>query len=427
MNHGRVIIIGLDGVPFPLLKNLTQTGIMPNTGGIIQDGLFKPMRSSIPEISSVAWSSIITGQNPGQHGIFGFTDLVPGSYNLRFPNYYDLGTPAFWDLAAGKSIIINVPSTYPVREMNGVHISGFVAVDIRKSVHPASLVTKLEELDYRLDVDSQKAHKDLDLFMEDLNQTLAARIETYRFLWDYTDWQIFMLTFTATDRLMHFLWSAYEDESHRYHRDFLEHFRKIDEIIGEINERISESDTLILLSDHGFERLDKDIYINCFLKDKGFLILREGNEPLLSNIDRPTKAFALDPARIYINAGGKYPKGTVRREEKRGLINELCSLFLRMKIDNRNVIREVHRKENIYCGPYLANAPDLVLIANEGFNLKGSIASSELASRGIFTGKHTYQDAFLLTNNKEVEGILPEQPSVIDAGRIIQELVKNIE
>jgi predicted AlkP superfamily phosphohydrolase/phosphomutase len=311
--------------------------------------------------------------------------------------------------------------------MNGVLISGFVSIDINKSVYPTSLIPKLEQLDYRLDVDSQKAHENMDLFMEDLDRTLAARIEAYRFLWDYMDWQVFMLTFTATDRLMHFLWSAYEDENHRYHRDFLEHFRKIDEIVGEINGKISESDTLILLSDHGFERLEKDIYINRLLTDEGFLTLRGTNEPSLANIDHTTKAFALDPSRIYINEDGKYPRGTITDKEKPTLINDLCSLFLSIEVDGRSVIREVHRKEDIYCGPYVDNAPDLVLIANDGFNLKGSLASSELVSRGIFTGKHTYQDAFLLTNNTEIRRFLPEQPSVIDEGKIIRNLVKDIE
>ena len=53
--------------------------------------------SSIPEISSVAWSSAITGVNPGKHGIFGFTDLAKGSYITTFPNYLALKAPAFWE------------------------------------------------------------------------------------------------------------------------------------------------------------------------------------------------------------------------------------------------------------------------------------------------------------------------------------------
>ena len=203
--NGKTVIIGLDGVPFGVLKDFAEAGVMANTAELISRGIFKKMYSSIPEISSVAWSSIITGQNPGQHSIFGFTDLFPDSYKMRFPNFNDLKSPPFWSLAKDKSVIINVPSTYPVKDMNGVHISGFVSIDINKSIHPAFLISELESLGYRIDVDSEKAHTDLNLFLEDLDETLTTRIKAAEYLWDYIDWQTFMLTFTGTDRLMHFL------------------------------------------------------------------------------------------------------------------------------------------------------------------------------------------------------------------------------
>ena len=311
----KTVIIGLDGVPFGLLKNLAETGIMPNTAKLIANGTFKKMSSSIPEISSVAWSSIITGTNPGEHGIFGFTDFAPGTYQFSFPNFSNLKKPPFWTKIAGKSVIINVPSTYPVKEMNGIHISGFVSIHPEKSTYPSSLLPKLKELNYRIDVDSAKAHKSLELFLVDLEQTLKARIKTYRYLWE-KDWQTFILVFTGTDRLMHFLWNAYEDKEHQHHQDFLDHFHQIDEVIGEINNKMSNGDSLIMLSDHGFEGLDKEVYINYFLKKEGFLKLEDTDEPTGTDIDYPTKAFALDPARIYLNLKDRYPRGSVRAEDK---------------------------------------------------------------------------------------------------------------
>ena len=65
----------------------------------------------------------------------------------------------------------------------------------------------------------------------------------------------------------------------------------------------------------------------------------------------------------------------------------------------------------------------MVLIAEEGFNLKGAMGAKELAGKGPFTGKHTYQDAFLLVSNEEVAAELGDYPSVIDAGRLIRSLV----
>jgi len=419
----RLIIIGLDGVPFPMIKEFAETGVMPNTARIIRDGFFRPMRSSIPEISSVAWSSIITGANPAEHGIFGFVDLHPHSYQMRFPNFCDLKAKPFWDCCRGKSVIINVPSTYPVRDMNGVHISGFVSIDINRSVYPASLIPELKNLGYRLDVDSQKAHKNLDLFLEDLEETLSARIKTIEYLWDYTDWQSFMPTFTGTDRLMHFLFDAYEDKAHKYHNDFLNHFRRIDAVIGDIDSKLAENDVLIMLSDHGFEKLEKDVYVNYLLANKGFLAFKPHSEPQLINIDSATKAFALDPARIYVNQKGKYPAGSIESDEKDSCLRALEGLFQSLEIDGRKVIKHICRKEDIYVGPYLRDAPDLVLIAEQGFNLKGAMSSKELAGKAIFTGKHNYHEAFLLINDSNLAGQITQNASVIDVGRLIQNFV----
>lgn len=419
----RLIIIGLDGVPYPLLEDFTQGGVMPCTADLISTGIFKVMRSSVPEVSSVAWSSIITGTNPAEHGIFGFTDLFANSYTMRFPNFNDLKLPPFWNLSEGKSIIINVPSTYPVKEMNGVHISGFVSIDIKKSVYPLSLIPRLNSMDYRLDVDSEKAHKDLRLFLRDLDQTLAARIKAAEYLWDYVDWQTFMLAFTGTDRLMHFLFAAYEDKSHKHHNDFINHFRRIDQAIGDIISRLREGDVLLILSDHGFETLEKDVYVNYLLSREGFLNFTTNAEPKLDNIGHRTKAFALDPARIYINQKGKYPAGSIASNDKEACSKDLEDLFQSLQVDGQKVIRHIYRKEDVYAGPYLDSAPDMVLIGEKGFNLKGSMAGKALVGKGPFTGKHTYHNAFLLIGNKDIAPDFTDQPTVVDAGRLIKSLV----
>ena len=419
-NNRRTVIIGLDGVPYDLLKNLSELGVMPNAKEIIQKGVFKRMQSTIPEVSSVAWSSIITGKNPAEHGIFGFTDLYPRSYKLRFPNFDDLKSPPFWNLIDEKSIVINVPSTYPVKEINGVHISGFVSIDFEKSIYPRSLISKLQELDYRLDVDSEKAHKSLELFLSDLDRTLKARIEAYRYLWNSQDWRLFMLVFTGTDRLMHFLWDAYEDSGHKYHNDFLEHFHKIDEAIGEINANIGDEDSLIILSDHGFEKLDKDVYINYLLKKAGFLKFKENSEPSISNIDYSAKAFALDPARIYINWKDKYPCGSVDRQDEKAILNDLEVLFNSLEIDSNKAVRYIYRKEEIYSGPFLNQAPDLILVGNDSFNLKANIKSDKLTDVPIFRGKHTLDNAFILVGNSEEKRNIADNLSVCDARGIFE-------
>jgi predicted AlkP superfamily phosphohydrolase/phosphomutase len=421
--NAKTIIIGLDGVPFGMLKDFAETGIMPNTAKILSKGIFKKMHSSIPEISSVAWSSIITGQNPGRHGIFGFMDLAPHSYKMRFPNFNDLKAPPFWDTWQGRSVIINVPSTYPVRQMNGVHISGFVSIDFEKSVHPKTLIPKLHEFDYRLDVDSQLAHTSLDRFLQDVDTTLDARIQAYRYLWGSCDWQTFMFTFTGTDRLMHFLWNAYEDKNHKYHNVFLDHFRKIDRTIGEITGNITDDDLLVMLSDHGFERLDKDVYISYLLMQEGLLKFKQGQDIELNNICYGTKAFPLDPARIYLNFKDKFPCGTVEQNETEDLLCQLENLFRSLEVDGRKVIRDIYRKEQIYSGPYLKDAPDLILVGAEGFNLKAKVKTNQLADKAIFTGKHTQDTAFLLFRGLSDESIIPDIPKVSDVKPIVEKSI----
>lgn len=425
MSRGRLVIIGLDGVPFEMITELAASSAMPNTHRIIQNGSSARVNSTIPDISSIAWSSIITGLDAGGHGIFGFTDLARGSYQLRFPNFRDLKAPPFWETCRTQSVIINVPSTYPVKPMSGAHISGFVSIEMAKAVYPPSLVSRLQEMDYRLDVDSQKAHTDMKLFLEDVDVTLKSNIAAYRFLWDYIDWRNFMFVFTTTDRLLHFLWSAWEDKQHVYHNIFVEHFRAIDRVIGEIAGRLGQNDDLLLISDHGFQRLDKDVYVNRLLMDKGFLSFESGKDPVPANIADDTRAFALDPGRIYVHSEGRYPRGSVKPQDTQRVLDAVTELFSSLEIDGRKVIRSIHRRDDIYSGPCTGDGPDLVLMANPGFNLKGLMAAPKLFSQGIFTGMHGYDNAFLISDKKDIS--LGDSPGVIDVGRLINRLAGSQE
>jgi predicted AlkP superfamily phosphohydrolase/phosphomutase len=421
-NSNRMVIIGLDGMPYRLIRDLAESGVMSNTRAIIENGVFKQMQSSIPEISSVAWSSIITGANPGHHGIFGFTDIPPRTYRLSFPNFNDLKMPPFWKhKGLGRSIIINVPFTYPANSLDGVLIAGFVALDLRKATYPPALVPKLNEMSYQIDVDSNKAHESLDLFLKDLDRTLQGRIAAYRYLWDKEDWQTFMLVFTGTDRLAHFLWDAYEDESHKYHRAFLDHLHQIDNVIGEIASRTNTGDSLLLLSDHGFELLEYDVYVNFFLSQESFLRFKKGPPESLADIDYGTRAFALDPARIYVNLEGKYPRGSVKPKDRESVVNELQSNFESLKVNGKKVVEQIYRKEEIYEGPYLDQAPDLVLVSGKGFNFKASPKARRFFEKDVFTGKHSQKDAFILINNPS-EHIIPKNCSVTDVVAVMNKL-----
>jgi len=430
MNERRLLLIGLDGMPFGLIRDMAALGVMPNTRDLISAGTFRPMTSSIPEISCVSWSSIITGENPGVHGIYGFTDLMAGGYGMRFPNFASLAARPFWEMREDRrAVILNVPSTYPARPMNGVHISGFVSPKLERAVHPASLLHRMGDFGYRIDVDSQKGHSSVSLFLEDLNETLDARIALAETLFEEEDWQTFMLVFTGTDRLGHFLWAAYEDEAHPNHSDFLDHLRRVDEGIGRLVGRLESDAGVIMLSDHGFERLDQDIYANQILEAEGFLKLDEvpGSDGRPSRrgpsaITEDSVAFALDPGRLYIHSEGRFPRGRVASSQRLRVVDDLVQLFGDLRAGDAPAIRSIFKRDDIYQGPLIDAAPDLVLVGAEGVNLRGSFRAANDLANEPFTGKHSHPDAFLLVRGSE-PSVIPEEPDVVDVVGIIEHII----
>jgi predicted AlkP superfamily phosphohydrolase/phosphomutase len=422
----RTVIIGIDGVPFRLMDELSKNNTMPNFAKLRKHGVFRKMASSIPEISSVSWTSIITGKNPAEHGIFGFTDLEAGTYNITFPNFTHLKAKTYWQRDSSKRyVIINVPSTYPAQELNGLLVSGFVSPDFEKSIYPKSLIPKLREMNYQIDVDASKGHTSKDALLEELFMVHDIRMSAIKKLWDSMDWDVFMIVFTGSDRIGHFLWDAYEDPGHKHHKQFLKYFSEIDKALGEILSRMNSQDNLVICSDHGMELTEANVNVNQILKEKGWLVLGEQPNLHYNNIIKGTKAFSMDPGRIYINRTEKYPKGSVQPDEVENIIKEMIDLFTNLEIEGKKVMKAAYRKEDIYKGPHLDNAPDIILLANKGFNLKSSLSdlSGESTIKpGILTGKHSQEDAFLFVKGKEHQEIVPKNPSVEDITEILQRL-----
>jgi len=407
----RNIILGIDGVPYELMDKLSDKNIMPNFKDLKSEYDFRQMKSSIPHISSVSWSSIITGENPGEHGIFGFTDIIPNTYSLCFPNFNALKSKPFWHQKPDKKhVIINVPSTYPAKQLNGIHIAGFVALDLEKAVYPHKIMTKLNNIGYEIDVDTKLAHQQSKaVFIDELFRVLELRKKAFDLFWDDIKWDIFMPVITGSDRIGHFLWGIYEDEKNQYHSRFLDYFREIDRNIGEFTSKLKDDDTLIILSDHGMEKIEQNVNLNTYLEDNGYLFLSDKLKRY-NRIKEGSKAFALEPGRLYINKKGKYPNGTVLKSDEKDVIDELKTLFYDLRFNNQKVIKKVYEKEEIYSGKMIENAPDLVLIENKGFNLKASIGKSEIFEKEeTFSGKHN-ENSFILIN-KDIE---IERPTVED-------------
>src|SRR5215207_3370449 len=85
LGKGRAVVLGLDGVPHSMLKKLIADGVMPRMARLVASGTLQRMESTMPCVSSVAWTSFRTSFNPGQHVITRFTDRHPGTYKTHFP------------------------------------------------------------------------------------------------------------------------------------------------------------------------------------------------------------------------------------------------------------------------------------------------------------------------------------------------------
>ncbi|HOW85325.1 MAG TPA: alkaline phosphatase family protein [Candidatus Aminicenantes bacterium] len=396
----RACVIGLDGVPYGMIVELARRGVMSTMARLMDIGRIHQMRASLPEISSVSWTDFMTGTDSGTHGIFGFTDFKPKSYGIRFPNFLDVKAPTIWDKLGAKgkkSVIINQPSTYPARKTDGVLISGFVALELARAVWPLSYRAALEQMGYQIDIDILRCRERPELLWPEINKSMAGGQKAVNFFWE-EGWDYFEYVVTATDRLHHLLWRAYEDPAHPAHQAFLDFYRHIDRLIGKIvaayHKLTNTYAGFYILSDHGFCGIEKEVYLNVWLEKNGYLRFLKPEPESLEDIHGRSRAFALDPNRIYLNYRSKFPKGSVERTARRALKEEIASKLSKLEYQGRPVVRRVFMAEEVYSGPQTSKGPDLIVVAEPGFDMKGSVRKKEIFGAPGLQGMHTWDDAF---------------------------------
>ncbi|MEI7449842.1 MAG: alkaline phosphatase family protein [Desulfomonile sp.] len=437
MNHAtKVAVLGLDGVPFSLLQDFFAKGIMPRLAETAKSGTFLRMETSLPCISSVAWTSFMTGKNPGEHGIFGFTDVWPDKLALRLPSFDDIRSTVIWNALPGKtSVVVNLPFTYPARPLNGILISGFVAPLFERSVYPQSMIAWLKSRNYRIDVDAVKGRQDRRFLVRDLFETLKIHSEVMLALMERENWDLFIGVITGTDRLHHFFFDAAQDPSHPLHKDFIDYYRMIDSFFSRFVERCGKSARLIVLSDHGFTRLKTQVYLNHILKTMGYISFVKSEPVSPEDIHPGSKAFAMDPSRIYLNSKERFSHGALNSKEAEmiriSLKKELESLrlidigFLNPQGSDRpedRVFTRVLLKEDIFDGKCIAWAPDLVVIPRSGYDPKGALNVRAATMTDIFTGMHTHDDAFLIVDDPDI-GKRLSQPRITDVFGLMMEVL----
>jgi len=404
----KTVVIGLDGVPYSLIKKLAQQGTCPNLSGLLQTGSLFEIKSAHPAVSSVAWTTFITGKNPAKHGIFGFSEKIPNTYDVFFPNYRHIMAKPIWEILENynkRSVVINVPSTYPASALNGILIAGFVAIDLERAVFPKSFVPLLKKMGYKIDVETQLIYKSREKLFEDLFLTLEKRKQAMLHFIKNEIWDIFIGVFTETDRLQHVFWESIEENDAAYSHLCREYYKILDGAVGKIVECLDNDTAFLLLSDHGFCKLKQEVYINTWFMDAGFLHFNTSPPKSLYTIGEGSKVYCMDPGRIYINLKGRERDGNVGTgTEYEKLRNRLISGLTELKAPllNTNTINTIHRREDIYHGKYFDMAPDLIIEPKHGFDPKGGVNKKEIFCNSIFSGMHTYDDAFVYVNNKHV-------------------------
>lgn len=401
----RVAVIGLDGAPASYLRARIAAGGLPNLAGLSRQGTLTSARAPLPPISSVSWAGASTGVNPGRHGVFGFVERRAASWDMTFTNALTIAAPTVWELAgrAGmRSVVVNIPGTYPAQPQpqRGVLVSGFVSPVFEKAVQPPELGGWLRDHGYMIDVDLSLGHTDLEAFWGQLVTHHEVRSRVLVRLLEREPCDLYYVAFTGTDRLHHFLWGQMERGEEPWASRFHEYYDRVDAAVGEVVRRLPDGCRLILLSDHGFCRLDHEVYVNRWLERDGWLALADPAVSIASIVPKRTRAYCMDPGRLYLNLAGREPGGTVLPSEYEAVRGELAAWAGGLPF-----VKYVATREEAFHGPCVDRAPDLVLESHNGWDLKGSVRTTELQGNGRLTGMHTADDAFVLVRGAHPSGV----------------------
>jgi len=398
----RVAFIGIDGVPYSLLADNFDE--FENLAAIASEGTAGAIHSIVPPESSACWPSLTTGVNPGETGVYGFQDRENDSYETYVPMGRDVQATRLWrrvEDAGNSATVMNVPVTFPPEREIQRMVSGFLSPGVDKAAYPDELRNYLESIDYKIDVNAKLGHDDDKAdFIEDAHETLDKRFEAFKHYIEEDDWDLFFGVFMTTDRVNHFLFEHYEKDG-EYKEEFLDFYRKVDRYIGELRARLGDDTTLVVASDHGFTTLEYEVHLNEWLQRDGWLEYETDEPDSLDDIGEETQAYSLIPGRFYLNLEGREPRGSVPEEEYDELRSQLKAEIESLEGPNgQPVAKRVETKEDAFRGSHDDIAPDLVIIPNNGFDLKaGFKGGQDVFGKGPRNGMHTFDNACLFIDD----------------------------
>jgi predicted AlkP superfamily phosphohydrolase/phosphomutase len=465
----KIMVIGLDGVPLNIIQRWVDQGHLPTFRRLMESGAVGHLRSTIPPTSGPSWSSFVTGMNPGKTGIYDFLYRREGTYHFPPVHAGRRSGTTLWRYFsdAGHRVgVLNIPMSYPVEPVNGFMISGwmtpYAATDY---IHPPELAAELEKEigHYRIYPTETFTESRRESFLQASYDLLDMRTRTALYLAKTKSWDVFMTVFFDTDRILHQLWH-YLDPDHAWRTDgedrewiLRDYFQRVDDSIARLLEQTDRDTLVTILSDHGMGRASNFIVLNNWLLETGLLRLKHDpwtrlkhfmfrNGFTLRNVHQVADrlglarqaeyvagyfvdhllkiaflsfldvdwgrsraySFGRHLGSIYVNLKGREPQGIVEPgaeyEAVRDEIERLAGEF-RDPHTGRKLIGEVLRREDIYNGPHLEQAPDLILRPGEPSDIFFGLADfghrETVATVYRYSGMHR-DDGMLIMNGPGV-------------------------
>jgi predicted AlkP superfamily phosphohydrolase/phosphomutase len=302
MNIGKknlkVVVIGLDGATFDIIDPMIEQGKLPNLENMIRNGSRGTLLSVIPPYSPPAWISMLTGKNPGKHGVFHFLKRKDRSYDLEVTSFNDIREKTMFSILSRQGIgsgVMNIPMTYPPPDdIPGFFVSGIpVPPQSRSYAVPPPVLESIEREGYEVDYDfrgfdpnreeEENRWDKYDNLYTGLTEIARKRVDIFLDLMEREDLPLFFYVISLIDRVQHYYWRftdknhpGYSEEGNRKFGDAIQGaYVLADEFIGRIMERCGDQVNYLLVSDHGAGPHYGDFHLNNWLIENGFLTVKK--------------------------------------------------------------------------------------------------------------------------------------------------------
>jgi len=236
-------------------------------------------------------------------------------------------------------------------------------------------------------------------FMDDLYRAFDDRAQVILQRLDTKQWDLLVGVIESTDRVQHMMWRLIDPEHPMYDKvlaakfgDSIERvYRRCDEFVGEVMSRVDPSTPILIVSDHGFHSFRQSVNLDTWLVQEGFMAL-QGQKPgeknlhdlfggggqFWENVDwTRTKAYAMGLGQIYLNLKGREAKGIVNDgAEARAVQDDIAAKLLTLTdpATGARIVDAVYKKDDIYSGPYIANAAELQVGFTDGYRVSWQTA-----------------------------------------------------